>query len=230
MIIKVAVNGFADYYKSLVAYCFGTLDKDDMAAIDGDVDEIKAFINEEDSIIPSSTLSSLINYGIKEIPFLYNGDKVKNVWEIFIDIADIMFEQYVGIIPVRIKNYFNNWLKEPHKLLGCVCVYNNGEIFNDYLSNKKAIKKYPKTIVIQHVSIDGVEFQEGTLINVLEYTLSGPVNDYDIDDETADKLVKLGYLELRWGSRQARLYSVKDKEKCEKLYEFLFSDDDKTMI
>lgn len=91
---------------------------------------------------------------------------------------------------------------------------------------KIEITKRP--VMVKFINIDGIEFVlndlYGTINQLMEYTNENDrygdysLRDYELYDyETADKLVKLGYIKNYIGSRMANLYCIADKTKIKEL-------------
>lgn len=87
------------------------------------------------------------------------------------------------------------------------------------------IEKIHKPVLTSFLKIKNIELPASDVIQILEAVIDGPVNDYDIPEDTAIKMVELGYLDTKYGSRQAKLYFAKNKQLCGELYHFLFSDE-----
>lgn len=51
-----------------------------------------------------------------------------------------------------------------------------------------------KQVPTSFIRIEDIDLEESKLRHILERMLDGPAKDYEIDKETAENLVKLGYL------------------------------------
>ena len=113
-------------------------------------------------------------------------------------------------------------------------------IFHAYLGQNEnetfgttTIQKIKKPEMVSFLRIGNEDLRTGYVIEIFEEIMEiGAVQNYEVDIDTAEQLVKLGYLEKRCGSRQAILYmiDVEKRELCESLYAFIFSEESKLYI
>lgn len=113
-------------------------------------------------------------------------------------------------------------------------------VFHSYLGQKEdespgitTIQKIKKPEMVSFLRIGNEELRTGCVIEIFEEIMStGAVQNYEVDTKTAEQLVKLGYLQKRYGSHQAVLYmiDIEKRELCESLYSFCFSDESKLHI
>ena len=94
------------------------------------------------------------------------------------------------------------------------------------------IKIYDKLIPTTFVTLGGIEFDIRELCSTISKLLNTEeydngygeysLRDYEINVDVAKKLVELDLAKHFIGSRMARLYCVKNKEKLEKLLDELY--------
>lgn len=89
-----------------------------------------------------------------------------------------------------------------------------------------------KQVPTSFIRIDDIDLEESKLRHILERMIDGPAKDYEIDKETAENLVKLGYLSksIYDYTNNINLYRVANYEKCGMLHKAIYSDKDITNI